>query len=131
VRYGQVIPEPNNGRGLLPPDSDANIFDGSKPDQKPTGSGKASRGNRFMEMQFYGARLGALAAGDSCDSTQLCAAAEHRQGLSEDPERRTVLNNGLPAVVGRRIQSTSGGGRFINITASPIPGGPPNPSKSN
>jgi hypothetical protein len=101
-----------------PPDSDANIFDGSNPAAMDY-IGKHP-GTAFLELQFYPPGWVSWPSGNSCDATHWCAAL-NIDSFNSDQNSGTANNADCLRKVG--IEPVN----FAFITKSGIPHGPPSP----
>ncbi|MGZ4256909.1 MAG: hypothetical protein ACXVRE_04010 [Gaiellaceae bacterium] len=111
----QSFPESTN---TCPPDSDANIKDGTDP-SSPNYIGKHA-GAAYMEMQFYPPGWVGWPAGISCDATKWCAALTI-DSLNEDGNTNQVNNGDCLNRVGLEPVS------FAFITKSGVPHSAPDP----
>jgi len=108
---------PNPGADCTP-NTDANIYDGADA-AKPDYIGKHP-GTAFMELQFYPPGWVLWPPGNSCDSTQWCAAL-NIDSLSQNQNTGQVLNAACQAKVGLEYVN------FAFITKNGLPQGPANP----
>ena len=122
----QSAPNPGGSKLAGPqvpctPDSDANIYIGTKPTQK---GGKnyigEAPGGAFMEMQFYPPGWVRWPAGDSCDASRWCAAL-NIDSFSENQNTGAINNNACLSTVG--IEPVN----FAFLTRTGVAQAPANP----